>query len=83
MTVDAVTCVLADHARFLSRVPGAEGVRQSWAHVTRMIRGDVDPVEDLTTPEAWERFLALQGREAQEGFSEDEFPPGRAGASPR
>ncbi|MFZ2004328.1 MAG: DNA primase [Stellaceae bacterium] len=83
-TVDAVTGALADHARFLSRVPGAEGVRQSWAHVTRMVRDGVDPVEDLTTPEAWERFLALQGREAQEGFSEDEFPPGRAaGVSPR
>jgi len=41
-------------------------------------------VDDLTAPEAWERFLALQGREEQEGFSEDEFPPSRAeGVSPR
>ncbi|HTW50703.1 MAG TPA: DNA primase [Stellaceae bacterium] len=84
MTVDAVALALADHAGFLSRVSGADVVRQSWAHVTRMVRDDAEPVDDLTTPEAWDRFLALQGREAQEGFSEDDFPPGRAeGASPR
>jgi hypothetical protein len=96
MTVDAVTSALSDHAGFLSRVSGAELVRQSWAHVTRMVRdsgpsgdrsemaGAADALARDLSPEAWERFLALQGREAQEGFSEDEFPPGRAaGASPR
>jgi hypothetical protein len=46
--------------------------------------GAADALARDLSPEAWERFLALQGREAQEGFSEDEFPPGRAaGASPR
>ncbi len=84
MTVDAVARALTDHAKFLSRVTEAEGVRKSWLHLTRMVHDDVEPVDDLTTPEAWERFLALQGREAQEGFSEEEFPPGRAaGVSPR
>ena len=96
MTVDAVTSALSDHAGFLSRVSGAELVRQSWVHVTRMVRdsgpsgdrsemaGAADALARDLSPEAWERFLALQGREAQEGFSEDEFPPGRAaGASPR
>lgn len=83
-TVDAVVSSLTDHAGYLSRVGDAETVRLSWTHVTRMIRDDGDPVDDLTTPEAWERFLALQGREEQEGFSEDEFPPSRAeGVSPR
>jgi len=83
-TVDAVVSSLTDHAGFLSRVGDAETVRLSWTHVTRMVREDGDPVDDLTTPEAWERFLALQGREEQEGFSEDEFPPSRAeGMSPR
>ncbi len=83
-TVDAVVLSLTDHAGFLSRVGDAETVRLSWTHVTRMVREDGDPVDDLTTPEAWERFLALQGREEQEGFSEDEFPPSRAeGMSPR
>jgi DNA primase len=91
-TVDAVTSALSDHAGFLSRVSGADVVRQSWAHVTRMVRdgdrsemaGAADALARDLSPEAWERFLALQGREAQEGFSEDEFPPGRtAGVSPR
>ena len=52
--------------------------------LTRMAREGDAPAGDLTTPETWERFLALQGREEQEGFSEDEFPPSRAeGISPR
>jgi DNA primase len=86
MTVDAVSRALAAHAKFLSRVPGAEGVRQSWLHVTRMVRegersGSAD---DLTVPQAWQRAQAQWEGEAQEGFSEDEFPPGRAeGVSPR
>jgi hypothetical protein len=92
MTVDAVTSALSDHAGFLSRVSGADVVRQSWAHVTRMVRdgdrsemaGAADALARDLSPEAWERFLALQGREAQEGFSEDEFPPGPvAGVPPR
>jgi DNA primase len=86
MTVDAVVSALADHAGFLSRVSEAEMVRLSWAHVTRMVRdGDQSVLADAADalardlcPETWERFLAMQGREAQEGFSEDEFPPGRA-----
>lgn len=77
MTVDAVARALTDHAKFLSRVTEAEGVRKSWLHLTQMVHGDAEPADDLTTPEAWDRFLALQGREAQEGFSEDDFPPGR------
>jgi DNA primase len=85
MTVDAVISALADHAGFLLRVSAADIVRQSWTHVTRMVReGDRSELADAAdalsrdlSPETWERFLALQGREAQEGFSEDEFPPGR------
>jgi DNA primase len=83
-TVDAVVLSLADHAGYLSRVGDAETVRSSWTHVTRMVREGDAPAKDLTTPEAWERFQALQGREEQEGFSEDQFPPSRAeGVSPR
>jgi DNA primase len=83
MTVDAVISALADHAGFLSRVSGANIVRQSWTHVTRMVRdGDRSmsgpPGFDLTVPELWERDQAAREGEAQEGFSEDEFPPGRA-----
>jgi hypothetical protein len=90
--VDAVSCALADHAGFLSRVSGADVVRLSWTHVTRMVRdGDqrelasaADALAQDLCSETWERFLALQGRETQEDFSEDEFPPGRAeGISPR
>jgi len=92
MTVDAVGSVLTEHAGFLSRTSGADTVRLSWTHVTRMVRegdrselaGAADALARDLSPETWERFLALQGREAQEGFSEDEFPPGRAeGVSPR
>ena len=81
-TVDAVISVLTDHAGFLSRASDAEAIRLSWMHVTGMVRdGDrgelasaVDALARDLCPETWERFLALQGREAQEGFSEDEFP---------
>jgi hypothetical protein len=46
--------------------------------------GAADALARDPSPETWERFLALQGREEQEGFSEDEFPPSRAeGISPR
>src|SRR5580704_859866 len=96
MTVDAVALALTDHAGFLSRVSEAEIIRSSWMHVTRMVRASgprgeqselADAAEALAQdlcPETWERFRALQGREAQEGFSEDEFPPGRAeGSLPR
>jgi DNA primase len=92
MTVDAVMRVLANHGEFLSRVTVGEGVRLSWEHVTRMIReGDRSEMADAAdalardmSPETWERFQAVQGWEAQEGFSEDEFPPGRAdGIVPR
>ena len=42
------------------------------------------PAEDLTVPAAWERYRAAREGEAQEGFSEDDFPPTRAeGVSPR
>ncbi|HXC27566.1 MAG TPA: DNA primase [Stellaceae bacterium] len=84
--VDAVTCALAAHAKFLSRVPGAAGVRQSWLHVTRMVRqGEPgESADDLTVPEAWERAQAQWEGEAQEGFSENEFPPSRTeGVLPR
>jgi hypothetical protein len=77
-------------------VSEAEIIRSSWMHVTRMVRASgprgeqselADAAEALAQdlcPETWERFRALQGREAQEGFSEDEFPPGRAeGSLPR
>jgi DNA primase len=84
-TVDAVVSALTDHAGFLSRVSDAETVRLSWVHVTRMVRegdrselaGAAEALARDPSPETWERFLALQGREAQEGFSEDEFPPSR------
>jgi DNA primase len=95
-TVDAVGLVLTEHAGFLSRVSGAGVVRLSWTHVLRMVRanspggdrselaGAADALARDLSPEAWERFQALQGREAQEGFSEDEFPPNRAESlSPR
>jgi DNA primase len=86
MAVDTVGAVLADHAGFLSRVSEADIIRSSWAHVTRMVRegersdlaGAAEALAQDLCPETWERFQALQGREAQEGFSEDEFPPGRA-----
>jgi DNA primase len=90
MTVDAVTSALADHAGFLARAPEADAVRLGWTHVTRMARasgpggdrselaGAADALARDLSPETWERFLALQGREAQEGFSEDEFPPDQA-----
>ena len=84
--VNAVTHALAAHAKSLSRVPGAEGVRQYWMHVTRMVRegGRGESADDLTVPEAWERAQARWEGEAQEGFAETEFPPGRAeGLSPR
>ena len=77
-TVDAVAVALRHHAGYLSPESDAETVRRSWAHVMRMLRDEVTPAEDLTTPEAWERYLAVKEGEAQEGFSEDEFPPGRA-----
>jgi len=92
MTVDAVASALTDHAGFLLRVSEADVVRLSWAHVMRMVRegdrselaGAADALAQDLSPETWERFLAVQGREAQEGFSEEEFPPGRAeGMSPR
>ena len=85
-TVDAAARAWVSHAKFLSRAPGAEGVRQSWTHVTRMVREGErgEPADDLTVPEAWERAQAKWAGEAQEGFSEDEFPPGRAeGVAPR
>jgi DNA primase len=90
ITVDAAALALTDHAGFLSRTDDAETVRLSWAHVARMVRegdrselaGAAEALARDLSPETWERFLALQGREAQEGFSEDEFPPSRAG-SPR
>jgi DNA primase len=83
MTVDAVISALADHAGFLSRVSGANIVRQSWTHVTRMVRDGDRSMSgpsgfDLTVPELWERDQAAREGEAQEGFSENEFPPGRA-----
>ena len=81
MTVDAVTSALVDHAGFLSRATGADAVRLGWTHVTRMVRdGDrselasaADALAQDLSPETWDRFLALQGGEAQEGSSEDEF----------
>jgi len=90
--VDAVVSALSDHAGYLSRAGDAETVRSSWTHVTRMVReadrselaGATDALARDLSPETWERFQALQEREEQEGFSEDEFPPSRAeGASPR
>jgi hypothetical protein len=78
---------LAEHAGFLSRVSAAEDIRLSWTHVLRMLRDDgaaFAQADDLTTPEAWDRYLAAKEGEAQEGFSEDEFPPSWAeGATPR
>jgi DNA primase len=90
VTVDAVLSVLAGHASSLSRVGDAQAVVRYCDHVIGMLR-DADrgrpadaPAEDLTVPEAWERYRAAWEGEAQEGFSEDEFPPSRAeGVSPR
>jgi DNA primase len=88
-TVDAVLSVLAEHAGSLSRVGDAPAVARYCDHVIGMLRGTVrgklagSPAEDLTL-EAWERDQATWEGEAQEGFSEDEFPPTRAeGVSPR
>jgi hypothetical protein len=89
-TVDAVLSVLAGHASSLARVTDAPAVVRYCDHVIGMLR-DADrgrpadaPAEDLTVPEAWERYRAAREGEAQEGFSEDEFPPTRAeGVSPR
>jgi DNA primase len=92
LTVDAVVSALTDHAGFLSHAAGAEEVRRYWAHVTRMVRegdrselaGAADALMRDLSPETWERYLALRERETQEGFTEDEFPPGQAErASPR
>ena len=90
MTVDAAVLALAEHAGSLQRCADRDQVRTWWRHLVRMLRGgDRDepadaPAKDLTTPEAWERFEATKDGEAQDGFSEDEFPPGRAeSASPR
>ena len=52
-----------------------------WAHVTRMVR-EGDRASLPAQPMRWRRIcrrrpgsaLAVQGREAQEGFSEEEFP---------
>ncbi|HZK90887.1 MAG TPA: DNA primase [Stellaceae bacterium] len=93
MTVDAVISALTEHAGSLSRRADDGAVRTWWGHLVRMLRdggksklasaGNA-PAHDLTVPEAWERHQAAKEGEAQEGFSEDEFPPGRAeGASPR
>src|SRR5215472_2052219 len=79
-TVDAVLSVLAGHASSLSRAEDPQGYCD---HVIRMLRsGETKsadtPARDLTLPEAWERAQAAWEGEAQEGFSEDEFPPTRA-----
>ena len=82
VAVDAVISALADHAGFLARAGDPASVRLGWTHVTRMVRdgdrsdlaGAAEALARDLSPEAWERFLALQGREAQDGFSEDEFP---------
>jgi hypothetical protein len=65
-------------------VADAQAVVHYCDHVIGMLR-DADrgkpadsPAEDLTVPEAWERYRAAREGEAQEGFSEDEFPPTRA-----
>ncbi len=83
-SADAVLLVLAGHASSLSRVADAQAVVHYCDHVIGMLR-DADrgkpadsPAEDLTVPEAWERYRAAREGEAQEGFSEDEFPPTRA-----
>jgi hypothetical protein len=87
-TVDAVLSVLADHAKSLSRVADAGSVLRYCDHVIGMLEsGDrsppaATPAADLTTLEAWERFQAAKEGEAQEGFSEDEFPPSRAESAP-
>jgi DNA primase len=87
MTVDAAILALTDHAGSLSRCADHGAVRTWWGHLVRMLRdGDRSklasagnaPAHDLTVPEAWERHQAVKEGEAQEGFSEDEFPPGRA-----
>ncbi|HWB47965.1 MAG TPA: DNA primase [Stellaceae bacterium] len=89
-TVDAVLAVLAEHASSLARVAEVDAVVRYCDHVIGMLRGagygkpTDGPAEDLTVPEAWERYRAATEGEAQEGFSEDEFPPGRAeSGSPR
>ncbi|HTZ38072.1 MAG TPA: DNA primase [Stellaceae bacterium] len=82
LTVDTVLAALADHAGFLARASDAGAVRLGWQHVARMVRGAdrselasaADALARELSPDAWERFLAMQGREAQEGFAEDEFP---------
>jgi hypothetical protein len=89
-TVDAVLSVLAGHAGFLERPVDPQTVLGYCDHVIHMLRrgnraglADV-PAQDLTMPDAWERDQAAWEGEAQEGFSEDEFPPTRAeGVSPR
>jgi DNA primase len=92
-TVDAVLSVLADHAGSLSRVADPGSVARYCDHVIGMLHSggrnkltgaSQAPGEDLTVPEVWERNQAASEGEAQEGFSEDEFPPGRAdNATPR
>jgi DNA primase len=89
-TVDAVLSALADHAESLSRVADFGSVVRYCDHVIGMLdKGDRgkpagEPVADLTSLDAWDRDQAAWEGEAQEGFSEDEFPPSRAeGASPR
>jgi DNA primase len=87
-TVDAALSALADHAGSLSRVADVGSIVRYCDHVIGMLCSGgegrrSDAGEDLTTPEAWERYRATKEGEAQEGFSEEEFPPGRAeGVSP-
>jgi len=88
--VDAVLSALSAHARSLSRVADVDSVLRYCDHVIGMLhrsdRGKSagSTAEDLTAPEAWDRDQAAWEGEAQRGFSEDEFPPGRAeGISPR
>ena len=89
---DAVLSVLTEHASPVSSCSDGGEVRMWWKHLVRMLRdGDKSAAgaenvvaRDLTMPEAWERHQAAMEGEAQEGFSEDEFPPVRAeGGSPR
>jgi DNA primase len=83
-TVDRLLLSAVVHAGFLSRNSDAGSVRLALEHVLGMIRegarGDLaiaaDALAREPSPETWDRFLALQGRERQEDFAADGVSPG-------
>src|SRR5579884_97693 len=83
-TADMLCSRVVVHAGFLSRNSDAGSAGVALEHVLGMMRqgerGEVASAAEALgadpSPETWERFLALQGREAQEDFAADELSSG-------